>query len=133
MLGSPPGGSYMKKGRFFIAVVLAFPGFLAGRGVLADHLPDDLFNAFYQALMGPVCRYKNETEGTSLDCDNPDPGILQCWRGKIEIYYDEPSLREFLAEVRASNEKYPYFNEPYYNEFFSDRNWNYAMDFSNSC
>jgi hypothetical protein len=123
----------MKFGRIFISLILAFPGLLAGNGVSAEPIPDDLFMEFFQALMGPVCRHSNETKGTSLDCDNPDPEVLACWREKIEIYYDQPSLLQFLQEAKASNEKYPYFNQPYYNEFFSDRNWDYAMDFNNSC
>jgi len=122
-----------KLGRVFIVCIVAFPAILAGKPVYANHIPDELFLEVYQALMGPVCRNSDGNAGVSQDCDTPPPEVMDCWRDKLHMYYDEETLRAFLEEIKASNEKYPYYNQPYYNEFFSGRNWDNAMDFQMEC
>ena len=116
-----------------ILIFLLFPALFAGKAVWADHISEDLMMEVYQALMGPVCQDSNQKNGTSQDCENPDPVLFKCWHDKFHMYYDQAGLEAFLGEIKASNEKYPYFNEPYYNEFFSGRNWDNAMDFSMDC
>lgn len=99
----------------------------------AAHIPDDLFLEVYKGLMGPVCEAKNEAEGTSVDCQAVDPQVLQCWKDTLHMHYDEASFREFLEEIRQSNEKYKYYNEPYYNEFFSNWNWDSILKVTADC
>ncbi|MEE8258699.1 MAG: hypothetical protein V3R20_03315, partial [Sphingomonadales bacterium] len=81
----------------------------------------------------PFCLYSNREEGTSLDCDNPDPAVFECWKEKLHLRYDEAGMLTLMEEIRASNQKYPFYNEPYYNEFISNLNWDNLMYISDRC
>lgn len=107
--------------------------FLFATPAFAAHIPDDLFLEVYRGLMAPVCEAENGTEGTSADCQTVDPAVLQCWKDTLHMHYDEASMREFLEEIRQSNEKYRYYNEPYYNEFFSNWNWDNILKVTDVC
>lgn len=99
----------------------------------ASHIPEDLFQEVYRDLMNPSCHYSNREEGTSLDCDNPDPAVFECWKEKLHWDYNEEGILEFLGEIRESNQKYEYFNAPFYNEIFSNRNWDNILKYTDYC
>lgn len=99
----------------------------------AGHIDENLFGEVYRELNTPVCIHSNEVDGTTIDCENPDPVVVACWRQNLHLYYDQDGLIGLLEEIRASNQKYKFFNEPYYNEFFSNRNWDNVLSCSDKC
>ena len=99
----------------------------------ASHIPEDIFQEVYRELMHPFCHYSNREEGTSLDCDNPDPTVFECWKEKLHWDYNEEGIMEFLGEIRESNQKYEYFNATFYNEIFSNRNWDKILNYTDVC
>ncbi len=119
---------YIVRPSFLGIVALSF--FWAAEVAYADHISEPLFKEVFEAVNIPVCLH---TAVAETDCDTLDPVKFQCWREKLHLDYDEAMLLTLLEEAKASNEKYPYFNEPYYNEFFSDRNWGNLMDYSDKC
>ena len=112
-----------------ILVLLA----LAAPRVFATHIPEDEILTFYLELNVPVCNYAPENKVMELDCLTPIPAAFECWKAEIHMDYDTAMLTEFFAETQLSNQRYQYFNEPYYNELYSNRNWDNLMDYSDKC
>ena len=115
--------------RLAVTFIVCFAGLPAS----ASHLPENLIEDVYREISVPYCLYSNSNEGTSLDCDNPDPVVYECWQEKLHVRYDEAGILALTEAIRASNQKYPYYNEPYYNEFISNQNWDILMYISDRC
>ena len=107
--------------------------FLGAAPVKADHIPENLFEEVFREANTPVCLTSNEIEGTSIDCAILDQAVFACWKERLHLNYDQESLLDFLEEIKATNQKYAYYYEPYYNEFFSNRNWDNLMNYSDRC
>lgn len=114
-------------GIFLVLLVLGAP-----RG-FADHAPESEILTLYLEINIPVCNHAEENKTMNPDCQTPIPEVFECWKSKIHLDYDATMLLEFLAEVRNSNQRYQYYNEPFYNELFSNRNWDNLMDYSDRC
>ncbi len=106
---------------------------LATPKVFADHIPEDEILTVYLELNSPVCTYAPKKKTMNADCKTPVPAVFKCWRDKIHLDYDAAMLAKFLIEIKKSNQRYQYYNEPYYNELFSNRNWDNLMDYSDQC
>lgn len=115
--------------RLVLVVIACFPGLSASAG----HFPENLIEEVYREIWVPYCLYSNSNEGTSLDCENPDPTVYACWQEKLHVRYDEAGILALMEEISASNQKYPFYNEPFYNEFISNRNWDNLMYISDRC
>ena len=123
----------MEIRNYSFILVVALLAFFPKPKALASHIPEDLFQEVYRELMNPFCHYSNREEGTSLDCENPDPAVYACWQEKLHVRYDEAGILALMEEISASNQKYPYYFEPFYNEFISNRNWDNLMYISDRC
>lgn len=123
----------MEIRNYIFILVVALLAFFPKPKALASHISEDLFQEVYRELMYPSCQYSNREEGTSLDCENPDPAVFACWKEKLHWDYTEEGILEFLGEIRESNQKYEYFNAPFYNEFFSNRNWDNILKYTDYC
>ena len=106
---------------------------LAASKVFADHIPEDEILTLYLELNIPVCNYAPENKVMELDCLTPIPATFECWKAEIHMDYDPAILSTFLEEAKQSNQRYQYYNEPYYNELFSNRNWDNLMDYTDKC
>ena len=123
----------MEIRNYSFILLVALLAFFPKPKALASHISEDLFQEVYRELMNPFCHYSNREEGTSLDCDNPDPAVFACWKEKLHWDYNEEGILEFLVEIRESNQKYEYFNAPFYNEIFSNRNWDNILKYTDYC
>lgn len=99
----------------------------------AEHVAEDEVLALYLELNVPVCVYAKEFKTMNSDCKTPVPAVFECWKTKIDLDYDTAMFFEFLEEVKKSNQRYQYYNEPFYNELFSNRNWDNLMDYADQC
>ncbi len=114
-------------GGFLVFLVLGAPkGF-------AVHIDESDILTLYLEINVPVCTYAEENKTMNPDCKTPIPAALECWKYQIDMDYDQAMFLEFLEEVRKSNQRYQYYNEPFYNELFSNRNWDNLMDYSDRC
>lgn len=112
-----------------MALILIFPGVKAH----ARHIPENLFQELYREINTPFCLYSNRVEGTSLDCENPDPAVFECWQEGLHWDYNQEGILKFLEEIRESNQNYEYYNAPAFNEFLSNRNWDIIFYYRAIC
>ena len=99
----------------------------------ADHIDEAAILELYLEINIPVCNHAEVNKTMEISCETPIPAIYQCWKNQIHLDYDAAMLSEFLEEVKKSNQRYQYYNEPYYNELFSNRNWDNLMDYTDRC
>ncbi len=116
----------------FLGVLLG-SFFVGAPQSLADHIPEGDIKTVYLAINIPVCKNAPKNKTMKPDCKTPVPSVFECWKSKIHMDYDPAMLSVLLAEVKKSNQRYQYFNEPFYNELLSNRNWENLMDYSDRC
>lgn len=117
---------------WFLGVFLGLL-FVGAPSGFAGHVAENDILTLYLELNVPVCTYGPVNKTMNPDCQTPIPSVFECWKSKIHLDYDDTMFLELLEEVRKSNQRYQYYNEPFYNELFSNRNWDNLMDYSDRC
>ena len=123
----------MSQTRNILVGILALSLICTWERAEARHIPELLIQELYKEITTPACLYSNRVDGTSYDCENPDPAVFECWKKSLHWDYDEESVLAFLEEVKASNQNYEFYNATTYNEFFSNRNWDNILYYAAIC
>ena len=121
----------LRRNIFFGFVALSL--IILGVKTQARHIPENLFQELYREITYPFCLYSNRVEGTSFDCENPDPAVFECWQESFHWDYDQEGILEFLGEIKESNQHYEYYNATTFNEFISNRNWDNIFYYTAIC